>query len=79
MNKILLSIIFLLFSAVMANAQTTEKRMSPMQKEQAAKADVYIANLKKKISDSTQFVIKDSATIAIKQEKNCRFKKKKSP
>ena len=79
MNKILLPIIFLLFSAAMANAQTTEKRMSPMQKEQAAKADVYIANLKKKISDSTQFVIKDSATIAIKQEKNCRFKKKKSP
>lgn len=78
MNKIFLPIIFLLFSATMASGQTTQKKMSPLQREQAAKADVYITNLKKKISDSAQFVMKDTATIAIKQERKCWFRNKKS-
>ena len=78
MNKIFLPVIVLLFSAIMASGQTTQKEMGPTQKEQAAKADAYITNLKRKISDSTQFVIKDTATIAIKQERKCRFKNKKS-
>ncbi len=78
MNKIFLPIIFLLFFATMASGQATQKKMSPLQREQAAKADVYITNLKKKISDSTQFVMKDTATIAIKQERKCWFRNKKS-
>ncbi len=78
MNKILLPFIILLFSATIATGQTTQKKMSPIQKDQAAKADVYITNLKKKISDSTQFVIKDTASIAIRQERRCWFKNKKS-
>lgn len=78
MNRIVLPFAMLLFSATIVTGQTAQKKMSPLQREQAAKADVYITNLKKKISDSTQFVMKDTATIAIKQERKCWFKNKKS-
>jgi hypothetical protein len=78
MNKAVLPFAIFLFSAVIATAQTSQKSMAPLQKEQAAKADVYIINSKKKISDSLQFVIKDSATVATQPGKRYLFRNKKS-
>lgn len=78
MNKAVLPFAIFLFSAVIATAQTSQKSMTPLQKELAAKADVYIVNSKKKISDSLQFVIKDSATVATKPGKRYLFRNKKS-
>lgn len=63
-----------------SKAQTSDNKMSDTQKEQAAKADVFIVNSKKKVIDSFTVAGKDSATTT-KKSKNrscCSKHNKKS-
>ena len=78
-NKSLPVMLFVLFgSVVMAQSDTTIK-MTNTQKAQAAKADVYIINSKKKITDNFTTTFKDTnmATKKLKK-KSCAKRHKKS-
>jgi hypothetical protein len=76
-NKTLLVMLFILpASLVMAQNDTTHK-MSDMQKAQAAKADVYIINSKKKITDSFTTTYKDTTTVTKKSKKHSCLKRNK--
>ena len=79
-NKNLLVMLFMLSaSAVMAQNDTTHK-MGDTQKTQAAKADVYIINSKKKIKDSFTTTFKDTTAVTKKLKKQCCLKRnKKAP
>jgi hypothetical protein len=78
-NKNLLVMLFMLFaSAVMAQNDTIHK-MSGTQKTQAAKADVYIINSKKKITDSFTTTFKDTTAVTKKlKTQYCLKRNKKS-
>ena len=76
-NKSLLAMLFVLaVSVVMAQNDTTHK-ISDTQKAQAAKADVYIINSKKKIKDSFTTTFKDTTTATKKSKKQSCLKQKK--
>ena len=78
-NKILFAMLLTLAGTV-AKAQNNDHKMSDTQKEQAAKADVFIINSKKKVIDSFTIAGKDSVTI-VKKSKNrscCSKRNKKS-
>ena len=65
-------------SVVLAQNDTTHK-MSDTQKAQAAKADVYIINSKKKITDSFTTTFKDTTAVTKKlKKKSCLKRNKKS-
>jgi len=74
-KSIFLTVSFIL-SATITIAQNNKSRMTDSQKAQAAKADVYIINSKKKITDSLT-TKKDTTAIAPKK-KNCVKPNKKS-
>ena len=78
-NKSLLVMLFIFSAlAVMAQNDTTHK-MSDTQKAQAAKADVYIINSKKKITDSFTATFKDTTTVTKKsKQRSCLKRNKKS-
>jgi hypothetical protein len=71
-NKIFFFSILFLLSANLAMAQMDQHTMTDKQKAQAAKADAYLINSKKKIADSLTAKRKDS-TVATE-----KLKKKKS-
>ena len=75
-NKSLLIILFIL-SASIAMAQNATRTMSDTQKAQAAKADVYIINSKKKITDSFTTTFKDTAIATKKLKKHSCLKRNK--
>ena len=78
-NRIFFFSILFLFSANFAMAQNDPHKMTDTQKEQAAKADMYLINSKKKIADSLITTGKDSAVAAEKlKKKNDRKHHKKS-
>ena len=65
-------------SVVMAQNDTTHK-ISDTQKVQAAKADVYIVNSKKKITDSFTTAFKDTTVVTKKlKQRSCLKRNKKS-
>jgi len=78
-TKSLFVILFMLSaSAVIAQNDTTHK-MSDTQKAQAAKADAYIINSKKKIKDSFTTTFKDTTAATQKSKnKSCLKRNKKS-
>jgi hypothetical protein len=77
-NKSLLIMLFTLFASVVM-AQNDTHKMSDTQKAQAAKADVYIINSKKKITDSFTTTLKDTTTATKKLKKpSCLKRNKKS-
>ncbi len=77
-NKMVNLLMMFVFSSGIAMAQNNEHKMSDTQKAQAAKADVYIINSKKKIKDSLTTANKDT-TVAIKNKRNhCIRHNKKS-
>ena len=76
-NKSLLVMLFIFSAlAVMAQNDTTHK-MSDTQKAQAAKADVYIINSKKKITDSFTTTFKDTSAATKKSKKRTCLKRNK--
>jgi len=75
-NKSLL-VMMLLFPAVAIQAQSNEQKMNDTQKAQAAKADVYIINSQKKITDSAAITFKDSTAATKPSKKKCCLKRKK--
>jgi hypothetical protein len=78
-NKILLIMLFVLSASVVMAQNDTTHKMSDTQKAQAAKADVYIINSKKKIKDSFTLTFKDTTTATKKsKKKSCLKRNKKS-
>lgn len=78
-NKIFFFSILFLLSASFAMAQNDPHKMTDTQKAQAAKADVYLINSKKKIADNLTTKRKDSTVAAEKlKKKNHRKANKKS-
>jgi len=78
-GKVLFFSILFLLPASFAMAQNDQHTMTDTQKEQAAKADVYLINSKKKIADSLITTGKDSTVAAEKlKKKNHRKANKKS-
>lgn len=76
-NKILLTMLLSL-AAALTKAQNNDQKMSDTQKEQAAKADVFIVNSKKKIIDSFTVAGKDSVTTTKKSKnRSCGSKRNK--
>lgn len=76
-TKSLLVMLFVLAASVgMAQNDTTHK-MSDTQKAQAAKADVYIINSKKKIKNSLITTFKDTTAITKKAKKKPSLKHNK--
>ena len=76
-NKSLLIMLFVLSASVVMAQNNTTHKMSDTQKAQAAKADVYIINSKKKIKDSFTTTFKDTAAVTKKLKKQCRLKHNK--
>jgi len=78
-NKILLPVL-MMFSVTILNAQSTDNKMSDVQKTQAANADVYIVNSNKKITDSFNTTAKDTTAVTKKTKKKfwCKRNKKSS-
>jgi hypothetical protein len=77
-NKSLLMMLFIL-SASVVMAQNDTDKMSNAQQAQAAKADVYIINSKKKITDSFTTTFKDTAVVIKKsKQRSCLKRNKKS-
>ena len=77
-NKILFAMLLSLAAAV-TKAQNNDNKMSDTQKEQAAKADVFIINSKKKVVDSFTIAGKDSVTTTKKSKnRSCLKRNKKS-
>lgn len=72
-NKILLTMLLSLAAAI-TKAQNNDHKMSDTQKEQAAKADVYIVNSKKKVIDSFTIANKDTTTVKKKSKKRSCFR-----
>ena len=68
-NKMINLLMLFVFSSGIGMAQNNEHKMSDTQKAQAAKADVYIINSKKKIKDSLTTADKDT-TVAKKPKRN---------
>lgn len=78
-NKSLLILLFV-FSATVVMAQNDVHKMSDSQKAQAAKADVYIINFDKKITDSFTTMVKDTSAVVKKSKKqSCSKRNKKAP
>ena len=82
-NRTLL-LVLLMFSTAVLNAQNNDNKMTEAQKEQAAKADAFIIDSNKKITNSFSFtakdtatVIKDSAMASKKSKKKCLSKRNK--
>jgi hypothetical protein len=76
-NKNLLAAFLILFSTNMTIAQTDKNKMSDTQKIQAAKADVYIIDSKKKITDSLT-TNRDTTAAKKTKKKSCIKGNKKS-
>jgi len=77
-NKILLAILLLL-SVTLVKAQNNDHKMTETQRADAAKADVFISNSGKKITDSFTIAKKDSAAATKKSKKHsCTKRNKKS-
>lgn len=77
-KSLLIMLLILSASAVMAQHDTTDK-LSNTQKLEAAKADVYIVDAKKKITDSFTTTLKDTTAVAKKSKKKpCLKRNKKS-
>jgi hypothetical protein len=74
-NKSLFIVMLFILFANVAMAQNDKHKMTDTQKAQAAKADVYIINSKKKIADSLT-TRKDSTTS--KKNKSAKRNKKSS-
>ena len=78
-NKILFAMFFSL-TAIVTKAQNNDHKMSDTQKEQAAKADVFIINSQKKVVDSFTIAGKDSVTTTKKlKNRPCLKRNKKAP
>jgi hypothetical protein len=77
-NKILLVVLLIIFSENMAIAQNDKNKMSNTQKTQAAKADVYIINSKKKITDSLTTNKDTTAAVKTKKKSHVKGNKKSS-
>lgn len=77
-NKILL-VLLLSLAVTVTKAQNNDNKMSDTQKEQAAKADVFIVNSKKKVVDSFTITAKDTAAIKHSKKKGCSKRNKKAP
>lgn len=75
-NKSLLVMLFI-FSASVVMAQNDNHNMSDTQKAQAAKADVYIINSKKKITDSFTTTFKDTTVVTKKSKQQSSLKRSK--
>jgi len=75
--KILPALLCMLFATV-ARAQTNDHKMTEKQKSDAAKADVFISNSGKKVTDSFTIAEKDSAAVIKKSKKHTCKKNKKS-
>ena len=78
-NKSLLIMLFVFSASVTMAQNDTDHKMSDTQKTQAAKADVYIINSKKKIKDSLTTTVKDTTAATKKlKKKPCLKRHKKS-
>jgi len=77
-NKILLVVLLIIFSGNMAIAQNDKNKMSDTQKAQAAKADAYIINYKKKITDSLTTNKDTTAAVKTKKKSHVKGNKKSS-
>ena len=75
-KSILLAVSFIL-CATITMAQNDKNKMTDTQKAQAAKADVYIINSKKKITDSLT-TRKDTIVTVAPKKKSCVKPNKKS-
>ena len=73
-NKSLLVMLFI-FSASVVMAQNGTRKMTDTQKAQAAKADVYIINSKKKITDSFTTTFKDTTSVTKRSKKQYCLKR----
>ena len=76
-NRILFATLLTLVAAT-SKAQTGNDKMSDTQKEQAAKADAFIVNSRKKVVDSFTTAAKDSTAIKQTKKKSCLRRNKKS-
>jgi hypothetical protein len=76
-NKSLLIMLFILSASVVTAQNDTSSKMSNTQKAQAAKADVYIINSKKKITDSFTTAFKDTSAATKKSKKRTCLKRNK--
>lgn len=74
-KSIFLAVSFIL-CATITMAQNDKSKMTDTQKAQAAKADVYIINSKKKITDS--LTTKKDTIVTPPKKKNCVKRNKKS-
>lgn len=78
-NKSLLIMLFVLSASVAMAQNDSMHKMTDTQKIQAAKADVYIINSKKKIKDSITTTFKDTTVVTKKLKKrSCVKRNKKS-
>ena len=78
-DKMINLLILFVFSSGIAMAQNTEHKMSDTQKAEAAKADGYIINSKKKITDSLTTGKDTTVADAKKIKRNhCAKRNKKS-
>ena len=75
-KSIFLAVSFIL-CATITMAQNDKSKMTDTQKAQAAKADVYIINSKKKITDSLT-TKKDTVVAPAPKKKSCMKRNKKS-
>jgi hypothetical protein len=77
--KRLLISMFLILSGGIAMAQNDQHKMSDTQKSQAAKADVYIIDSKKKIADTLTTAMRDTTKLLKSSKKKyCGKRHKKS-
>jgi hypothetical protein len=75
----ILPAMLLMLSATVAMAQNNDHKMTETQKADAAKADVFINNSEKKMTDSFNVTKKDSAAVIKKSKKrSCKSNKKSS-
>lgn len=75
-ESLLLALSFM-FCATLTKAQNDKHKMTDTQKAQAAKADVYIINSKKKMADSLT-TKRDSTAAMTPKKKSCAKRNKKS-